>query len=120
MQAKLHSTSQSDAQSNLYFASKDRDSMPFNDSAQPAISKEKNYTYFVDNISKGLHEEQREQLFECLYDHQNVFVTPENPNLGLTHEVEYIIQLKPDAKSKHQRPYRFSPDKKTGFAPSSG
>ena len=35
-----------------------------------------------------------------------------NPNLGLTHEVEHIIQLKPDAKSKHQRPYRLSPDKK--------
>ena len=51
-------------------------------------------------------------MFECLYDHQNVFVSPENPNLGLTHEVEHIIQLKPDAKSKHQRPYRLSLDKK--------
>lgn len=112
MHAKLHSTSQSDAQSNLYFASKDRDSISFNDGAQPDISKEKIYTHFADNISKDLLEEQREQLFECLCDHQNVFVTLENPNLGLTHEVEHFIQLKPDAKSKHQRPYRLSPGKK--------
>ena len=59
-------------------------------------------------------------MFDSLYEHQNVFVTLENTICGLTHDVEHIIQLKPDAKSKHQRPYRLSPDKKqVSSAPSS-
>ena len=40
-----------------------------------------------------------------------MFVTKDNPGLGFTTLVQHHIHLKPDVKSKHQRPYRLNPDK---------
>ena len=68
--------------------------------------------YFEDSISSVLSEDQRQGLLRCLFDHHNVFVTDENPNLGFTNEVEHTIMLKPNTVSKHQRPYRLPPDKR--------
>ena len=80
-----------DAQSGHSFNKTEKDSISYSCGAQPASSQDKFQTYFADNISPDLDAEQRQQMFDCLYEHQNVFVTPENPNLGLTHEVEHII-----------------------------
>ena len=52
------------------------------------------------------------KLHACLYDNRDIFVTPNNPELGLTTVVEHKIHLKADMVPKHQRPYRLSPDKK--------
>ena len=41
-----------------------------------------------------------------LINNKELFVTKENPKLGLTNLVEHQIYLKPDAISKHQRPYK--------------
>jgi hypothetical protein len=41
-----------------------------------------------------------------LINNKELFVTKENPKLGLTNLVEHQIHLKPDAISKHQRPYK--------------
>ena len=109
---KLQSISQSEVHSEYNFATKGTDSISSIDGAQSDIFREKFCSNFADNISKHLDGEQREELLDCLYEHKDVFVTPENPNLGLTQEVEHVIHLKPDAKSLHQRPYRLSPDKK--------
>ena len=49
---------------------------------------------------------------DCLVLNHDVFVTEENPSLGLTSVVEHQIHLIPNAQSKHQRPYRFPPDKR--------
>jgi hypothetical protein len=43
---------------------------------------------------------------------KELFVTRENPKLGLTNLVEHQIHLKPDAVSKHQRPYKLPPHKR--------
>ena len=69
-------------------------------------------SYFEGSISSVLSDDQRQDLLQCLYKHKNVFVTDENPNLGFTTEVEHTITLKPNAVSKHQRPYRLPPDKR--------
>ena len=56
--------------------------------------------------------DQQEKLKDVLYKNKDVFVTEENPGLGFTKLVEHKIHLKPDAKFKHQRPYRLAPDKR--------
>ena len=63
-------------------------------------------------VNSDLSESDRLNLFQCLYDHKRVFITEENPGLGLTNVVKHHIQLKPDFQPKHQRPYRLPPDKK--------
>ena len=52
------------------------------------------------------------RLNDCLVSNHDLFVTEENPSLGLTSVVEHQIHLIPNAQSKHQRPYRLSPDKR--------
>ena len=64
------------------------------------------------DINPDLPQEQKIQLYQCLYDHRDLFITKDNPGLGHTTIVKHEIHLKPDAKSKHQRPYRLPPDKK--------
>ena len=108
----MHVKLQSESQSGQSFEREEQSSKSFSCGAKPDINQERFQTYFAENVSPDLDAEQRQQVLDCLFEHRNVFVTPENPNLGLTHEVEHIIQLKPDAQSKHQRPYRLSPDKK--------
>jgi hypothetical protein len=55
---------------------------------------------------------QQSQLNELLIKNKELFVTKENPKLGLTNLVEHQIHLKPDAVSKHQRPYKLPPHKR--------
>ncbi|XP_045176579.2 uncharacterized protein LOC128545883 [Mercenaria mercenaria] len=64
------------------------------------------------DVDPKLSDEQKAQLYQCLYEHKSVFITEDNPGLGHTTVVEHQIHLKPEAQSKHQRPYRLPPDKK--------
>lgn len=64
------------------------------------------------DVNQELSDPERLKLFQCLYDHKEIFITDDNPGLGLTNVVKHHIQLKPDFQPKHQRPYRLSPDKK--------
>ena len=54
---------------------------------------------------------EKQSLLSCLFEHINIFVTDENPQLGLTNIVQHQIHLKPNFVSKHQRPYRLPADK---------
>ena len=67
-----------------------------------------NFDRKTDNLSNH----QKIELENCLFENKDIFVTKENPKLGLTTLVEHQIHLKPDAKSKHQRPYKLTPDKR--------
>ena len=85
------------------------------DSSRHGVSQEKFQkfsSYFEGSISSVLSDDQMQDLLQCQYEHKNVFVTDENPNLGFTTEVEHTITLKHDAVSKHQRPDRLPPDKR--------
>ncbi|CAC5398377.1 unnamed protein product [Mytilus coruscus] len=48
---------------------------------------------------------QRWQI-RCIYENRDLFVTKDNPDLGFTSLIEHKINLKPNAVSKHQNPYR--------------
>ena len=61
------------------FATKGTDSISSIDGVQSDIFREKFCSYFDDNVSNHLDGEQREELLDCLYEHKDVFVTPENP-----------------------------------------
>lgn len=52
-------------------------------------------------------------LADCLCQNRDIFVTKENPDIGVTiNVVEHQIHLKPEAQPKHQRPYKSLPGKK--------
>ncbi|CAC5411037.1 unnamed protein product [Mytilus coruscus] len=51
-------------------------------------------------------------VMQCLYENRDLFVTKDNPNLGFTSLIEHKINLKPNAVSKHQNPYRLPPYKR--------
>ena len=51
--------------------------------------------------ANNLLSSQQSQLNELLIKNIELFVTKENPKLGLTNLVEHQIHLKPDAVSKH-------------------
>ena len=55
---------------------------------------------------------EKTRLDDCLLKNYNLFVTDENPSLGLTSYTEHQIHLKPDAIPKHQRPYKLTPEKR--------
>ncbi|XP_053388085.1 uncharacterized protein LOC128551301 [Mercenaria mercenaria] len=60
-------------------------------------------TYF--QFDKGsLSDDEKFKLENCLFENKDIFVTDENPSLGLTNLVEHHIHLRPDSKSKHQKP----------------
>ncbi|XP_033727599.1 uncharacterized protein LOC117316931 [Pecten maximus] len=65
-----------------------------------------------DSMSNNFSEEQSCHLKQCLFSHEDVFVTKSNPNLGFTSLVEHEIHLKPSFAPKYQRPYRLPPDKR--------
>ena len=67
-----------------------------------------NFDLKTDNLSN----QEKSELENCLFGNKDIFVTKQNPSLGLTTLVEHQIHLKPDAKSKHQRPYKLPPDKR--------
>ena len=64
------------------------------------------------NISDSLTEEQTSELSNFLFDNKDIFVTKDNPDLGFSTLVQHKINLKTDAKPKHQQPYRLPPQKR--------
>ena len=100
----------------------------FTDSDHPSVYNNVNSVNNVDQIGQpvsefsdfidefkfadSLTETQKQTLAECLYQNRDIFVTKDNPNLGFTDTVQHKIILKPDAKPKHQRPYRLPPQKR--------
>ena len=64
------------------------------------------------NVSDKLEASQARELTRVLEKNHDIFVTEDNPSLGYTDLVQHTITLKPDAKPRHQRPYRLPPDKK--------
>ena len=84
--------------------------MPINEKSENEVNLEEFGKQF--NISDNLTENQRAELRQCLYDNRDLFVTPENPNLGFTTVVEHKINLKHNAVPKHQKPYRLPPYKR--------
>ena len=63
-------------------------------------------------INEELSLEEKESLLKCLADNDSVFVSESNPDIGLTDVAEHRIHLKPNAVSKHHKPYRLPPNKK--------
>lgn len=59
-----------------------------------------------------LNERETVNFENFLLENKDIFVTPDNPDLGFTDLVQHTIILKQEAKPKYQRPYRLSPDKK--------
>lgn len=64
------------------------------------------------NIPAYLSPEDQSKLRNLLHRYKSLFVTPDSPDLGYTDVVKHKIILKPNAKPKHQRPYRLPPDKR--------
>ena len=62
-------------------------------------------------INSDLSSQKKQNVEKLLIENKAVFVTPDNPDLGLTDLVEHKIQLKPGMTPKHQRPYKLAPDK---------
>jgi hypothetical protein len=75
-------------------------------------SLEDKFLSYFDMETNNLLLSQQSQLNELLVKNKELFVTNENPKLGLTQLVEHQIHLKPDAVSKHQRPYKLPPHKR--------
>ena len=69
---------------------------------------------FMNNFKThtNLNDEQKCALDSLLYQNKDVFVTPDNPDLGLTDLVEHHIIMKPNFKPLHQKPYRLTPHKR--------
>lgn len=81
-----------------------------NDCKESQNQLDKFVSYF--NINDDLSKVEKESLLSCLFEHNNMFVTDENPQLGLTNIVQHQIHLKLNFVSKHQRPYRLPADKR--------
>ena len=63
-------------------------------------------------INSDLSSKQKQNVEKLLIENKALFVTPDNPDLGLTDLVEHKIHLKPGMTPKHQRPYKLAPDKR--------
>lgn len=82
-------------------------------SSAPAVNPHSNEQFLSNfNFNDDLCASDKKSLTECLIKHQSLFVTKENPDIGLTRVVEHQIHLMPGAQPKHHRPYRLPPDKK--------
>ena len=81
-------------------------------------SSEDKFVSYFDMEANDLLSSQQLQLNELLVENKELFVTKENPKLGLTKLVEQQIHLKHDKVSKHQRPYILPPHKRDVFASS--
>ena len=80
-------------------------------------SNTKNINEFVDNNFKlnnmdHLSIKQQSELKQLLFSNRDVFVTKENPSIGISNVIKHTIKLKNDYKENHIRPYRLSPEKK--------
>ena len=51
-------------------------------------------------------------LQSLLWNNKDVFVTKDSPDIGVTRVLQHTIHLKPNAISKHHKPYRLPPDKR--------
>lgn len=92
---------------NMAPMSSDKSSIP------EGADRERFLSYFHQgSTTLSLSIDEKKRLDDCLVSNHDLFVTEENPSLGLTSVVEHQIHLIPNAESKHQRPYRLSPDKK--------
>ena len=83
--------------------------------AQKVMENSEEFDKFISYFhfsQSNLTDEQRTELKECLFQYKDVFVTPENPDIGYTDLVQHKIHLKPDAKPKHHPPYRLPPQKR--------
>jgi hypothetical protein len=69
---------------------------------------------FFNNISinSELDKEEIRRLQTMLLENKDVFVTDSSPDIGVTNVVQHTIHLKPDAVSKHHKPYRLPPEKR--------
>lgn len=67
---------------------------------------------YFDFAQINLFDVQCDMLKKCLYQYWDIFILKENPSLGFTSLVEHTIHLKPNAVSKHHKPYRLSPDER--------
>ena len=71
---------------------------------------------FINNFDlkdlSHLSADQISSLKRLLYDNKDVFVTKEDPSLGLSNVVKHTIKLKHDYHEKHMRPYRLTPEKR--------
>ena len=84
--------------------------MPVQSEVKPADFEK--FTSNFDLSQTKLNVEQQAQLLQVLFKNKDLFITDDNPSLGLTNLVQHKIHLKPNAQLKHQRPYRLSPDKR--------
>ncbi|GFO36189.1 retrovirus-related pol polyprotein from transposon [Plakobranchus ocellatus] len=61
--------------------------------------------------SDNLTDPMKLELYQLLFAKRKAFVSKDNPDLGKCDIAEMSIRLKLDARPKHQKPYRLSPDK---------
>ena len=66
-------------------------------------------------INSDLSLQQKQNVKKLVIGNKALFVTPDNPDLGLTDLVEHKIHLKPGMTPKHQRPYKLAPNKHEGL-----
>lgn len=71
-----------------------------------------NFLSYFNLDDSHLSDSEQLLLHDCLLDNKDIFVTDIDPSLGFTNIVEHQIHLKPNFQSKHQRPYRLTPEKK--------
>ncbi|KAK3089628.1 hypothetical protein FSP39_005185 [Pinctada imbricata] len=64
------------------------------------------------NINPELKRSEKASLNDLLCEKREIFVTKDNPNIGITQVVQHTIHLKPNALSKHHKPYRLPPYKR--------
>ena len=86
-----------------------------NASFQSNDTKKQSNVDFLSNFYLHTNEWSRDEekkISQLLLNNRDLFVTPDNPDLGLTRVVEHQIDLKPDAIPKPQRPYKLTPDKR--------
>lgn len=63
-------------------------------------------------VNSELHADEKTALQNILWVNKDCFVTDDNPDIGVTSVVQHTIYLKPDAISKHHKPYRLPPEKR--------
>lgn len=86
-----------------------------NDSFPSCPNDDNIHKFITDNglkASDNLSDVMKNDLYKTLYAKRKAFVTENNPDLGKCDSAELSIKLRPDAKPKHQKPYRLAPEKK--------
>ena len=72
-------------------------------------------TFFNNFDPSNIHHldsSQQQEIKGLLWSYKDIFVTKENPTIGLTPLVQHTIHVDSNAKLPHQRLYCLSPDKK--------